>query len=78
VQLVQTPDPRGATSVTGQAGADPALLNPPTTPATVVDLGNPTPAGDRVVDVTVAATDGPHIAALVAAGRIAIVVTAGN
>ena len=78
VQLVQTPDPRGAVSVTGQSGADPALLNPPTTPATVVDVGSPTPAGDRVVDVTVAATVGPHIAALVAAGRIAIVVTAGN
>ncbi|XVU24224.1 SAF domain-containing protein [Actinoplanes sp. CA-054009] len=78
VQLVQTPDPRGAVSVTGRSGADPALLNPPTTPAAVVDVGSPTPAGDRVVDVTVAATVGPHIAALAAAGRIAIVVSAGS
>lgn len=78
VQLVQTPDPRGTVSVTGQTGADSALLNPPTTAAVVVDVGSATPAGDRVVDVTVAATVGPHIAALAAAGRIAIVVTAEN
>jgi hypothetical protein len=78
VQLVQTPDPRGALSATGQSGTDPALLNPPTTPATVADVGGPTPAGDRVVDVTVADTVGPHIAAMAAADRIAIVVTTRN
>ena len=54
-------------------GGDPPALPPTTIAATVVRFGSPDLNGVTVVDVTVATTDGPALAARSATGRIALV-----
>lgn len=71
--LVTTPDPRAAAAEKPQP-----LAPPPTFEANVHKVGAPAPGGGVVVDVIVAATDGPTVAALAAAGRIVPVITAGG
>lgn len=63
ILVVDTPAP----------GADAPTLPPSTVAATVVRLGLPDVNGTTVVDVTVAAKDGPSLAAQSATGRIALV-----
>lgn len=58
---------------TPAAGGDPPTLPPTTIAAAVVRLGSPDLNGVTVVDVTVATTDGPALAARSATGRIALV-----
>ncbi len=61
------------------AGAPVPLAAPPAAvEATVLRAGEPGTDGLRVVDVLVDASDGPGVAARGAAGRIAIVVVAGE
>ena len=63
------------------AGSAPAVnggRDPSAVEATVVQSGPPGTDGRRVVDVLVAATDGPDVAARAAAGLVAIVVVAGE
>ncbi|MFZ5871536.1 MAG: SAF domain-containing protein, partial [Actinomycetota bacterium] len=59
---------------TPPADADAPTLPPSTIPATIVRLGAPDLNGVTVVDVTVADSDGPALAARSATGRIAVVV----
>ena len=54
-------------------GAEPPTLPPTSIAATVVRLGAPDLNGVTVIDVTVAAANGPALAARSATGRIAIV-----
>ncbi|MCK9871414.1 SAF domain-containing protein [Nocardiopsis dassonvillei] len=65
VQIVSTP---------GEGGEVPSEL-PPSVTATVVRVGEPDVDGITVVDVQTPATDGAVLAARVATGRIALVVT---
>ncbi|MEU0490786.1 SAF domain-containing protein [Nocardiopsis sp. NPDC006139] len=65
VQVVSTP---------GEGGEVPTEL-PPSVTATVARVGEPDVDGITVVDVQTPATDGPVLAARVATGRIAVVVT---
>ena len=58
---------------TPAAGADAPTLPPATVTASVVRLGPPDVNGITVVDVIVAAKDGPSLAARSATGRIALV-----
>lgn len=67
VLLVTTP--KDGTDVTG---------DPPTTAARVADVGKPDSNGTVTVDVEVDQSDGPELAALSAAGQLAIIVTARN
>ncbi|WP_299956494.1 SAF domain-containing protein [uncultured Modestobacter sp.] len=63
------------------AGSAPAAADsgaPSAVEATVVQSGPPGTDGRRVVDVLVAAADGPDVAARAAAGLVAIVVVAGE
>ncbi len=63
VLVVDTPAP----------GDNPPQLPPATTAATVVRIGAPDDSGTIVIDVTVAAANGPALAARSATGRIALV-----
>jgi hypothetical protein len=63
ILVVDTPAP----------GADPPSLPPNTIPATVVRVGDTDANGVTVVDVTVATSAGPALAARSATGRIALV-----
>ena len=65
-------------AVSGAGGAPTPSGTPPTVAATVVRSGSPGVDGLRVVDVLVAAADGPDVAARAAAGQIAIVVVSGE
>lgn len=47
---------------------------PPSVPGTVLRIGAPDAEGTTVIDVLVAAVDGPQLAARAATGRIAVVV----
>ncbi len=58
---------------TPAAGADPPTLPPTTIAATVVRLGETDLNGVTVLDVTVATSDGPALAARSATGRIALI-----
>lgn len=62
----------------GSAPVAPETGAPGAVEATVVQTGPPGTDGLRVVDVLVAADDGPDVAARAAAGLIAIVVVAGE
>ncbi len=65
-------------SVAADGTADGAASAAPrTVAASVVTSGEPGTDGLRVVDVLVAAADGPDVAARAAAGQVAIVVVAG-
>jgi len=65
-----------ATSVGAVPDAQPTpLSSPPTIPATVVAEAAPDTTGNVRVDVAVAQSDGPTVAAMAAAGRIVLVVT---
>ena len=65
--------------VAGSGAGDASTPGTPrTVAATVVRSGSPGVDGLRVVDVLVAAADGPDVAARAAAGLIAIVVVAGE
>lgn len=72
VLVVSTPD--------AAAAADPAAKGktreemPKTLPAEVVRVGKPDTSGNLTLDVSVAATDGPVLAARAASGDIAVVV----
>lgn len=58
---------------TPAADADPPATIPDSLPASVVRVGTPDPNGLIPVDVTVAAGDGPRLAAWAATGRVAVV-----
>lgn len=58
--------------------ADVSDTPPPSIPGTVLRVGAPDADGTTVVDVLVAATDGPRVAARAATGRIAVVVESGG
>lgn len=61
-----------------QEDKGPQPLAPPATfEASVHKVGDPTPAGDVVVDVVLSKNDGPTVAGLAAAGRIVPIVAAG-
>ena len=65
-----------ATAVAGVPDTQPTPLgSPPTIRATVAGASPPDTTGNVRVDVAVAQSDGPTVAAMAAAGRIVIVVT---
>ncbi|MFD8756046.1 flagella basal body P-ring formation protein FlgA [Kitasatospora sp. NPDC059577] len=73
VLVVSTP---GEDSAAGAAANAANAAPPATMKAKVVRVGDPETTGSRTVDLAVAGTDGPALAARAATGRIALIVAA--
>ncbi|MEN8649737.1 SAF domain-containing protein [Streptomyces sp. 21So2-11] len=72
VLVVSTPDAAAATDATAKGKTREEM--PKTLPAVVVQVGKPDTSGNLTLDVSVASTDGPVLAARASTGDIAIVI----
>jgi hypothetical protein len=62
-------------AIAASSASDADLAPPTTTPAVVAAVSEPGSGGIVVIDVEVADSDGPNIAALAASDRLSVVVT---